>query len=54
MPSICALCSRDAGASKLFVSVDPDRRAEPRLPICSACYVVAVRHGYHVVYRIAA
>ncbi len=54
MLSTCAFCHRDASASKLFVSLDPEHQTEPRLPICSACYLVAVRHGYHVVYRIAA
>jgi hypothetical protein len=48
----CAFCREHAGTSKLFVSLGTQH--EPRFRICSGCYLVAVRHGYHVVYKTAA
>jgi hypothetical protein len=48
----CAFCHHDAGQSKLYVSLGPE--LDPHFHICSACYLVAVRHGYQVVYRTAA
>jgi hypothetical protein len=52
MTEQCTFCGHDAGQSKLYVSLGPD--LDPRFHICSACYLVAVRHGYQVVYRTAA
>ncbi len=52
MTECCAFCREKTGQSKLYVSLGPD--LDPHFPICSACYLVAVRHGYQVVYRTAA
>lgn len=52
MTEHCTFCRQDAHESKLFVSLED--RSEPRFRICSACYLVAVRHGYAVVYKTAA
>ena len=52
MKERCAFCREDPGPSKLYVSLGA--RLEPRFRICSGCYLVAVRHGYHVVYKTAA
>jgi hypothetical protein len=52
MTECCTFCQKDAGQSKLYVSLGS--RFAPHFRICSACYLVAVRHGYHVVYRTAA
>ena len=52
MTEHCAFCRQDPGTSKLYVSLGA--QLEPRFRICSGCYLVAVRHGYHVVYKTAA
>jgi hypothetical protein len=52
MSDHCAFCREDAGKSKLYVSLG--NQLEPRFRICSGCYLVAIRHGYHVVYKTAA
>jgi hypothetical protein len=52
MTEHCAFCREDAAKSKLYVSLGAQQ--EPRFRICSACYLVAIRHGYHVVYKTAA
>ena len=45
----CAFCHSDAKESKLYVSFVS--QGPPQFHICSACYLVAIRHGYAVVYR---
>lgn len=52
MTECCAFCREETRQSKLYVSLGRDLDAH--FPICSACYLVAVRHGYLVVYRTAA
>ena len=48
----CTFCDEDTAQSKLYVSLGPE--LDPHFHICSACYLVAIRHGYQVVYRTAA
>jgi hypothetical protein len=45
----CAFCHSDAQLSHLYVSFVS--QGPPQFHICSACYLVAIRHGYAVVYR---
>ena len=45
----CAFCHSDAKQSNLYVSFVS--QGPPQFHICSACYLVAIRHGYAVVYR---
>ena len=45
----CAFCQNDASQSSLYASFIA--QSQPRHRICSACYLVAIRHGYAVVYR---
>ena len=45
----CAFCHSDAKKSNLYVSFVS--QGPPQFHICSACYLVAIRHGYAVVYR---
>lgn len=45
----CAFCHSDAKQSHLYVSFVS--QGPPQFHICSACYLVAIRHGYAVVYR---
>jgi len=45
----CAFCHADAKQSRLYVSFIA--QGPPQFHICSACYLVAIRHGYAVVYR---
>ena len=45
----CAFCHCDAHQSNLYVSFVS--QGPPQFHICSACYLVAIRHGYAVVYR---
>ena len=43
----CAFCHSDATRSNLFLNFMS--QGPPQFRICSACYFVAVRHGYTVV-----
>ena len=43
----CAFCRSDATRSNLLLNFAS--QGPPRYRICSACYLVAVRHGYAVV-----
>lgn len=52
MSHSCAFCHADVHDSKLYVSLDG--RSQPNFRICSACYLVAIRHGYAVLYNTAA
>jgi len=45
----CSFCHSDAKQSNLYVSFVS--AGPPQFHICSACYLVAIRHGYAVVYR---
>lgn len=45
----CSFCHADAKHSNLYVSFVS--AGPPQFHICSACYLVAIRHGYAVVYR---
>lgn len=47
----CTFCHCDAAASKFYVTIAED---VPQYHICSACYLVAIRHGFTVVFREAA
>ena len=43
----CAFCRSDATRSNLFLNfITP---GPPQFRICSACYLVAIKHGYSVV-----
>ncbi len=48
----CTFCHSDAEASNFYVTIST--QDEPQYHICSACYLVAMRHGFTVVYREAA
>jgi hypothetical protein len=45
----CTFCHADANTSKFYVSTDAED--DRHYHICSACYLVAMRHGFTVVYR---
>ena len=49
MHDACAFCHSDAKQSNLYVSFVS--AGPPQFHICSACYLVAIRHGYAVIYR---